>query len=109
MDIYYVDGKFVPANEAVIPVDDLALLRGFGVFDLLCTRNGRPLFLKEHILRLQHSAGEIGLHLPWSYSELVEKVHETLRRNNHSEANIRIIVTGGSSPDFITPQGNPGC
>jgi branched-chain amino acid aminotransferase len=32
---------------------------------------------------------------------------ETLGRNDLEEANIRIIVTGGSSPDFITPQGKP--
>ena len=65
METYYVDGKFVPASEAVIPIDDLAIMRGFGVFDLLRTQNGKPLFLKEHILRLNTSARRIGLDLPW--------------------------------------------
>ena len=46
METYYVDGQFVPASEAVIPVDDLAIMRGFGVFDLLRTVDGKPLFLK---------------------------------------------------------------
>jgi branched-chain amino acid aminotransferase len=31
----------------------------------------------------------------------------TLHRNTFEESNIRIVVTGGSSPDFITPQGTP--
>ena len=44
MQTYYVDGQFVAASEAVIPVDDLAIMRGFGVFDLLRTLNGHPLF-----------------------------------------------------------------
>jgi branched-chain amino acid aminotransferase len=35
MNIYYVDGDFVAANKASIPVDDLAVLRGYGVFDFL--------------------------------------------------------------------------
>jgi len=107
VETYYVAGKFVAATEAVIPVDDLAIMRGFGVFDLLRTRNGKPLFLKEHILRLNASARRIGLDLPWSQQKLIEVVMKTLHRNVHRESNIRIVVTGGSSPDFITPQGKP--
>ena len=107
MSIYYVDGSFVPADQAVIPVDDLAVLRGFGVFDLVRTYNGKPFFLNEHIARLHHSAAEIGLHVPWSHSELNRIVLDTLAKNNYPESNIRIVVTGGSSPDFTTPQDKP--
>ena len=32
---------------------------------------------------------------------------ETLARNNLPEANVRIVVTGGPSPDFMTPQDRP--
>ncbi len=107
MQTYYVDGQFVRASEAVIPVDDLAIMRGYGVFDLLRTLNGKPLFLKEHIQRLETSARRIGIALPWSQPELIDIVLDTLHRNAFQESNIRIVVTGGSSPDFITPQGNP--
>ncbi len=108
MNIYYIDGKFVPEDEAFIPVDDLAVLRGFGVCDLMRTYNGKPYFLIEHIRRLESSAEEIGLELPWSCEAIVEIVLETLKRNNNiNEANIRIVITGGSSSDFLTPQGNP--
>jgi branched-chain amino acid aminotransferase len=104
---YYVDGQFVPASEAVIPVDDLAIMRGFGVFDLLRTLDGKPLFLEEHVKRLQASAGQIGMQLPWTSQKLIDVVMQTLQRNTFEESNIRIVVTGGSSPDFITPQGKP--
>jgi len=107
LSIYYVDGAFVPANQAVIPVDDLAVLRGYGVFDLIRTYDGKPFFLKEHIERLHNSAAEIGLHMPWTTRELIGIVRETLAKNSHRESNIRIVVTGGSSPDFTTPQDNP--
>lgn len=106
-NIYYVDGKFVPADQAAIPVDDLAIVRGIGVFDLVRTRNGRPCFLNEHIERLYRSAADIGLDMPWSRKDLRRVVLETLSRNTVDEANLRIIVTGGSSSDFITPEGNP--
>ena len=107
MATYYVDGQFVPASEAVIPVDDLAIMRGLGVFDLLRTLNGKPLFLKEHIQRLEDSARHIGIALPWPRLELIRVVMETLHRNTFKESNIRIVVTAGSSPDFLTPLGEP--
>jgi branched-chain amino acid aminotransferase len=107
MNIYYVDGDFVPADRAHIPVDDLALVRGIGVFDLLRTYHGKPYFLEEHVNRLLASAACIDLALPWSHDEICRVALETLSRNNLEEANIRIIITGGSSADFMTPAGKP--
>ncbi len=107
MSIYYVDGKFVPADEAVIPVDDLAIIRGIGVFDLLRTYEGKPYFLNEHVERLLNSAKAINQDIPWSHDDICDVVQQTLARNEVDEANIRIIVTGGSSSDFMTPNGPP--
>lgn len=108
MSIYYVDGEFMPAETAVIPVDDLALMRGYGVFDFLRTYAGKPLHLKEHVERLVCSADKIGLELPWDAAGIMAIVEETLAKNNPaSEANVRILITGGSSSDFITPEGRP--
>ncbi len=107
MNIYYVDGKFVPADQAMVPVDDLAIIRGIGVFDLLRTYQGKPYFLEEHVARLLHSAQEIHLALPWTHADICRVALETLARNTLDEANIRIIVTGGPSADFMTPSGKP--
>jgi branched-chain amino acid aminotransferase len=107
MPIYYIDGEFMPAESAVIPVDDLALMRGYGVFDYLCTYGGKPLHLKEHVGRLICSAAKIGLDLPWSEADILDIVEETLTRNDLVDANVRILITGGSSSDFITPEGRP--
>jgi branched-chain amino acid aminotransferase len=106
-DVYYVDGEFVAAEDARIPVNDLAVLRGFGVFDFLRTYSGKPFHLKEHVERLENSARRIGLTLPWTGAEIIGIVTETLRQNRHAESGIRIVVTGGASTDFLTPQGNP--
>jgi len=105
MDIYYIDGEFVPANEAVISVNDLALLRGYGVFDFLRTYNGVPFLLDAHIDRLRRSAELIDINLPWSDPEILDIVMETLDRNRYAESNIRILVTGGDSLDGLIPIG----
>jgi branched-chain amino acid aminotransferase len=106
-NVYCVDGKFVPDSEAVFPISDLGLLRGYGCFDFMRTYNGRVIFIKDHVQRLLRSARQIGIDLPVSETELIHLVEETLKRNPPVESSVRILVTGGSSPDFITPQDRP--
>jgi len=105
VNTYYVDGKFVDADKAVIPVDDLAVLRGVGACDLMRTYKGKPYFLREHVERLKKSAMEINLNIQWSCDEIEQIILKTLDQNYPiDEANIRVIITGGSSSDFMTPQ-----
>jgi branched-chain amino acid aminotransferase len=105
--IYFVDGEFVPASRAVLPIHDLGILRGYGIFDFMRTYGGRPIFILDHVRRLVRSAAQIGLALPWSQADIVRRVKETLERNALNESGIRILVTGGPSADFITPEGAP--
>lgn len=106
--ICYVNGHFLPVEEAFISVQDLAVLRGYGVFDFLRTYHGRPFKLREHLLRLERSAQHIELKLPQSLDAIEQVVCETLQRNTLPEANIRVVVTGGVSPDGITPPAETG-
>jgi branched-chain amino acid aminotransferase len=106
MDTYYVDGAFVEDERAFISVKDIAVLRGFGVFDFLITYNRRPFFLKQHVQRLENSAKGIGLKLNHTNTEICEIVEETVKRNpHHTESAIRIVYTGGISSDGVTPEG----
>ncbi|MCE7987270.1 MAG: amino acid aminotransferase [Caldilinea sp. CFX5] len=105
--IYYVNGTFVPADQATLPVNDLSIVRGYGVFDYTRSYHGKPFKLHEHLLRLQRSAQAIDLALPWSLQELTDIVQATFDRNGFPDAGIRIVVTGGLSADFMTPSGPP--
>lgn len=107
MGVYYIDGDFVASGEASVPVNDLALLRGYGVFDFLRTYGGKPFLLDEHLCRLIKSAALVGLDFPWNEEEIREVVIQALALNGYPESNIRIIVTGGPSPDFLLPAGRP--
>jgi branched-chain amino acid aminotransferase len=107
VDTYYIDGEFVREDAAQLSVKDITVLRGFGAFDFLITYNKRPFYLKEHVARLEHSAGEIGLQMNHSHAQICRIVKDTLKKNpHHKESNIRIVYTGGISPDGVTPQGN---
>lgn len=107
MAVYYVDGAFVAQEAAVLPVGDLAILRGYGVFDFLRTYGGRPFHLDAHIRRLRNSARLIQLSCPWSHAELAGIVQETMKRNDYPESNVRLLITGGDSDDSITPGSKP--
>ncbi len=107
MSIHYIQGEFVEASQARIPADDLAVLRGYGVFDFLRTYKGLPFRLVEHLQRLQRSAELIELACPWHLEELADIVEQTLRRNHYSEAGIRLVITGGSSPSGFFPADDP--
>lgn len=106
MAVTYVNGQYVNADEAVLPIHDLAVIRGFGAFDFLRTYGGKPFRLQANIDRLRRSCDLITLPFPWSDEEIKDIVLETLRRNDLPDASIRILVTGGVSPDFFNPTGN---
>ena len=106
-NIFYIDGEFLPEKDARIPVNDLAVLRGYGIFDFFRTYGGKPFHLQDHLKRLEHSAKSICLKLPLSLDEISGIVLETLKRNRHADSNVRIVVTGGQTEDFITPSGKP--
>jgi len=105
--VCYVNGDFVSLKDAALPVRDLSILRGYGVFDFLRTYNGNPLNLRRNLKRLQTSARHVYLHLPWSIDELEQIVLDTLSRNIIPEVSIRIVVTGGVAVDGITPPETP--
>jgi branched-chain amino acid aminotransferase len=102
--MYFINGSYVQEKEAKISVLDLGLLRGYGVFDYLRTYGGKPFHLWDHLQRLQYSASEIGLDLPYSLKEISEIIDHILVSNKLKEAGIKIIVTGGISSDQFTPQ-----
>ena len=106
--IWYVDGEYVDSDAAQLPADDLAVLRGYGIFDFTRTYGGHPFRLDAHLQRLQRSAELILLELPLPLAEIRDVALETLARNGYpgrDEARLRLVVTGGDSPDDITPAG----
>ncbi|RKY03583.1 branched-chain amino acid aminotransferase [Candidatus Poribacteria bacterium] len=101
--LIYLNGKFVPKEEAKISVFDHGLLYGDGVFEGIRSYNGRVFKLDEHLKRLYDSAKAIRLRIPLSMEEMREVVLETLRRNNLRDAYIRLVVTRGEGDLGLDP------
>lgn len=97
--LVYLNGSIVPLSEARISPLDIGLLRGYAVFDLLRTVGGRPFLLAEHLERFRASAGHLGLEVPASDAEIASAIYALLDVNGHEEATVRLVLTGGVSPD----------
>jgi D-alanine transaminase/branched-chain amino acid aminotransferase len=95
----FVNGEILPRDKAVIPVYDLGLLRGMGVFDFFRVWDGVPVFVEDHIERLQNSLEVVGIHVDYTAAEWLEKIREMIRVNQAEHAGFRIVVTGGFSED----------
>jgi D-alanine transaminase/branched-chain amino acid aminotransferase len=99
----FVTDKFVPAGQASLQVSDLAIQRGYGIFDFFKTLNGAALYLDDHLDRLFYSAGRMRLEVGMSREELKAVIAELMERNGIADSGIRLTLTGGYSADGYTP------
>lgn len=94
---YSINGKLTPKEEAALSVEDIAILRGYGMFDYFLVQNRQPLFIEDHFDRLWRNAEYMMLEVPMSRDELTNAVHEVIEANGMDMASIRIVLTGGVS------------
>lgn len=104
MSLVYIDGEFTPKEEAKLSVFDHGVLYGDGVFEGIRAYNGRVFRLREHIERLHDSAKVIKLDIGISLEEMEEIVLDSCRKNDLSDAYIRLIVTRGKGDLGLDPQ-----
>lgn len=102
--IVFAETKFVPLTKAAVPITDLAVQRGTGLFETLRTYHKAPLALAERLARLQRSAKFIGFRHAPSAKFIKAKVFAGLKKVSAREALIKIILTGGDSHRLV-PEG----
>ena len=105
----YLNGKIVETAKASVAINDLSVLRGYGVFDFLKTVNGKLFLWKEHWRRFQNSAKSLGLKVPVGEAEVKKIILVLLKKNlprrqagKYQEASVRLLLTGGQTPDGMT-------
>ncbi|MEY2904127.1 MAG: hypothetical protein RJA52_143 [Bacteroidota bacterium] len=98
-----INGQILPLEEAVFPVSDLATLRGYGIFDYFLFVKNQPLFIEDYLDRFYKSAQMMFLEVPLTREELKKHIQELINANAQSKGSIRLLLTGGDSPDGYTP------
>lgn len=103
LPIVYLNGQYLPKEKAALNVADLAILRGFGIFDYFRYTAGQPRFIEDHLDRFLRSAKLLALDMPVGREELREAVHQLIERNGGGDGGIRFLLTGGYAADGYTP------
>jgi branched-chain amino acid aminotransferase len=96
--VVYVNGEWVPPDQARISVFDVGFLRGDAVFDTTSAWNGRIFKLGAHLARLARSLRAARIPCPLPPRELQGVIVETTRRSGLRNAYIQTIVTRGEPP-----------
>ena len=99
----YLNNRFVNDADAMLHVSDLSIQRGYAVFDFFRATDGMPLFMQDHLDRFFASSAAMHLPLKQSREELADIIIELLKRTAVPVAGIKIMITGGYSPDLYQP------
>ncbi len=105
--LVYLDGKFVPSEEAKVSVFDHGLLYGDGLFEGIRAYQGVVFQLDAHLERLYKCAKIIRLKIPLNLAQMREAILETLRKNKFTNAYIRLLVTRGKGDLSLDPRKCP--
>ncbi|MBM3175191.1 MAG: amino acid aminotransferase [Chloroflexi bacterium] len=95
--VFFINGAFVPASAATVPVTDLGFVRGWAVFETIRTYNGKLFRLTEHLARLWRSAELVHIPYSWKHQELATLIVDTLDRNCFVESVVKVLLTAGNS------------
>ncbi len=102
--IVYVNGAYVPEEQAKVSVFDRGFLFADAVYEVTCVLDGRLVDFAGHMARLRRSLGQIEMPAPASDTE-IEAIHrELIARNALVEGMVYLQVTRGPADrDFAYP------
>jgi D-alanine transaminase len=104
--IVYLNGKFLPIDEARVPVLDRGFIFGDGVYEVIPAYARQPFELDGHLERLEASMAGIGLTNPHSRAEWAKLVSEVIAKNEPQNQAVYLQVTRGVAPrDHPFPKG----
>jgi D-alanine transaminase len=102
----YLNGEWMPIEQARIPVLDRGFIFGDGVYEVIPCYSGHPFRLREHLRRLQSSLDGVRIENPCSSERWEELVREILVRNPMEDQYVYLQVTRGVAPrDHAFPKG----
>jgi D-alanine transaminase len=101
----YLNGKFLPLEEAYVPVLDRGFIFGDGVYEVIPVYSRHAFRLGEHLKRLQSSLDGIRLDNPHSEAEWTELIHTLIKRNSPEDQYLYLHITRGvARRDHAFPQ-----
>ena len=103
----YLNGEFLPLNEAKISVLDRGFLFGDAVYEVIPAYGGRLFRLEQHLQRLDNSLSEVRIKPPLSHDEWRGILEKLLPESNGQDQSVYLQVSRGSADkrDHVIPPG----
>ena len=104
--IVYLNGAFLPIEQAFVPVLDRGFIFGDGIYEVIPVYSRRPFRLDEHLVRLQGSLNGVRIANPHTHEEWKKRVCELIARNEPQDQYVYLHITRGvAKRDHAFPQG----
>lgn len=91
----FLNGDYLPEQEAAIPVLDRGFLFGDGVYEVIPVFGGHPFRLEQHMARLSRSLAEVRIPDPHTREAWAAVFHRILELNPGGDRSLYIQVTRG--------------
>ncbi|MEX5924853.1 D-amino-acid transaminase [Providencia hangzhouensis] len=95
--IAYVNGQFLPEEDASVSVFDRGFLFADAVYEVTAIINGKLVDFDRHMARLQRSCAELQLSLPYDLAELKQIHLQLVQKNNIEEGLVYLQLTRGNA------------
>ena len=104
-DMVFLNGRFLPADKAVVSIFDRGFTYGDGLFETMRSYNGMIFALDLHLKRLIDNARLIGIPIGQNKKYLTHHLEKLLEINNLTSGNayIKLIVTRGVDYGRLLP------
>jgi len=97
MALVWLNGSFVEDADAHLSLRDTGLLHSAGVFTTMRSYHGKVFRISRHLQRLHASCDALFVPLTFKDEQLIAATHELLKRNNLTEARLRLTITRGQA------------
>lgn len=97
-DIAFINGRFLPWQDATVSIDDRGFQFGDAVYEVIRTYRGSPFEMSAHLDRLDRSATQLSISQPYTRRQWTQWIHQGLSLAGYQDAKIYIQVTRGVAP-----------
>lgn len=102
----YLNGEFLPIEDAKIPVLDRGFIYGDGVYEVIPVYHRQPFRLPQHLARLQHSLDGIRLPNPHPAAAWEALIRDLVARQAFDQQAVYLQITRGvAKRDHVFPVG----
>jgi branched-chain amino acid aminotransferase len=103
--IVYLNGRFVPEEQAFISIYDRGFLYGDGLFETIRFYSGEPFLWEEHWDRFQRGCEALRIWCPLSRGEMRLMLRTLLQRNRLKDCLVRLTLSRGRGVRGFSPRG----